>query len=281
MIKLDLSNKLKLTVANLYRTLTLGVGVVLLYNMAPMLMDYVEGEKVIYDQEQYDNDNVENPVLETTEESRAVVFGVASNAGFGSSVKIGEDLYLTNSHVVGSDEVVRIYDSKTKKFTQATVAKIDRHIDLALLYTGQGDLDVSEVLPKITLEMRAPLAGETVYAVGYPLAADIRTYEGTVNDEPTLDGELLRHSHSAFVAGGMSGGALFSKDGMLLGINFAGYPKKIMDHVVEEEVEHEGLAKEMYKDMADYPNLTISVEDIVKFLTTQPRELELELIRIG
>lgn len=131
---------------------------------------------------------------------------------------------------------VKTYDGpvivQTTKYAYQ-IKKSDMALDLALLKTKAKMPD-----GKTTISCTEPERGSEVYAVGNPFGALYssvtkgivsslsRSYLdlGIAGDlgDPTDSGEHGLVQHSAVIAGGSSGGALYNNDGELIGVNVRG-----------------------------------------------------------
>lgn len=151
-----------------------------------------------------------------------VVFIIASTAAgekrTGSGVILGQDEVLTNCHVVeGSASLgVTFFDGKT-----AEGAFAGRY----------GSLDLCQVTVP-TLARRAARNGHLsdvrpgmpVYAVGSPLGLKASISSGIVSSVRSIDDAKLIQT-TAPISPGSSGGGLFDKNGLLLGITTSSYTR--------------------------------------------------------
>ncbi len=137
--------------------------------------------------------------------------------GQGSGFFISSDgMLVTNYHVVRgariSDTQVKLPETKATYFVKRLVAK-DEANDFALL-----QLDVQEV-PYVRLgDSDAVKAGQKVFAIGAPLSKPSIVSEGIVSSALRQVGSQKYILFSAPISSGSSGGALFDKDGQVIGI---------------------------------------------------------------
>ena len=139
----------------------------------------------------------------------------------------GEDpqYIVTNCHVVedfilagkalGGGELAVFFDEDTEE--EAYLVDYDYEKDVALLKLAE------PTDQRVALSMReAPESalGNEVYAVGYPLAADLTVQ--SVTSASKSDATVTTGSISRFLSGGNSGGPLTDGDGAVIGINTAG-----------------------------------------------------------
>ncbi|MBA2482797.1 MAG: trypsin-like peptidase domain-containing protein [Planctomycetes bacterium] len=196
--------------------------------------------------------------------------------GGGSGVLIGTDgLILTNNHVIDGlrDYTVRTADSTTY---QATLLGTDPVGDIALLKIdpamrpGGGSFPGAELAP-----LTALLPGSEVIAIGNPFAL------GDLDDVPSLStgvlscGRIVRGDYSdsvqsdAPVNPGNSGGPLFDRNGLLLGIN--GQIRSLSGYRINSGI---GLAIASTQLAAFLPELVAADGGYVRH-TAAPKGLEL------
>jgi serine protease Do len=133
--------------------------------------------------------------------------------GSGSGIALTGDRVLTNAHVVrGGPITVEWWEGKAMA---ATVTKVDRHRDLALLQVPKLEA------PPATLGDSSRLkAGTPVIAVGNPLGFIGALSSGVVHALRPLSGGGPKWIHADVrLAPGSSGGPLADFDGQILGVN--------------------------------------------------------------
>ena len=169
------------------------------------------------------------PFAEHADSSRKAAVIIQAGSGHGSGFFITEEGHiLTNSHVVGAAQRVRIVPSDKGKAITAEVLRIDRARDVALLKleTLPNDLKIK------TLPIRPEWPGiaEDVYVVGAPLSASrlndtvtkgiVSTHRKNVKFLGTkqnfIQADVLTH-------GGNSGGPLLDTYGNIIGITVGGW----------------------------------------------------------
>lgn len=145
--------------------------------------------------------------------------------GWGSGFLISPDGYmLTNHHVVGSAEQVRVrWEDKSEGVAQ--VVRSDRRRDVALLKVEPNGH------PALPMRAQPPQPGETVFAIGTPLD---RTFQntvtkGVVSASRTVEGQSFVQSDVA-VDHGNSGGPLLDEDGQVIAITDWGYAPDGVSH---------------------------------------------------
>ena len=147
---------------------------------------------------------------------------VQNSLGSGVIVR-GAGVVITNAHVAGDADEIRVVLSDRREFPAKRVGK-DERSDLAVLQL-QG---VNETLPALDLaESDAVEVGDLVLAIGNPFGVGQTVTSGIVSAlARTTVGETDFRSFiqtDAAINPGNSGGALITSDGRLVGINTAIY----------------------------------------------------------
>ncbi|WP_028612104.1 stalk domain-containing protein [Paenibacillus harenae] len=200
---------------------------------------------------------------------------ITTNRGQGSGVVIGDNLILTNYHVVSdasSATVLTLYGDEIKV---AGVVDYDDHSDLAIIKT-EDELDVAAV--KITYALDSG-KGDKVIAVGSPLGLQNTVSDGLISNI-TFEAGVRYLQTSAPIDHGSSGGALFNEYGELVGITTLGYSGTNADLNFAVSVFHaavlvEDLTEEMVEKAKFLPSRLPStlvgapLTDIQKLLADQ------------
>lgn len=149
------------------------------------------------------------------------IFVNGSGGASGSGFLVGDGSYaVTNWHVVqgltqGGQLVV--VNSRRQK-TLAQVVWYSAEKDLAILKLSGGSMGY----PVSFATGSQVQMGETVYAMGYPLApspdANVTASQGVVSRVVTLDHGVSYYQLEAFVNHGSSGGPVFDSQGQVIGI---------------------------------------------------------------
>lgn len=170
----------------------------------------------------------ETPMTETMEDSRKVAVLIQSGNGHGSGFFISDNGYiLTNQHVVGNAEKVRVETAGKKKKILATVIRRNKVRDVAVIKLDEIPKNLKIQTQPLRLDW--PKVGEDVYAIGAPLdqkrlqdtvtkgiiSAHRKNYKifGTYMD--LLQADVSIH-------GGNSGGPLLDANGNIVGLSVAG-----------------------------------------------------------
>ncbi|HUJ70902.1 MAG TPA: trypsin-like peptidase domain-containing protein, partial [Verrucomicrobiae bacterium] len=137
--------------------------------------------------------------------------------GLGSGVIISPDGYiLTNNHVVGAADEIKVTLSDGREFTAKVIGK-DQKTDLALI-----KINTKDQLPAATLgDSDKTEIGDWVVAIGNPFDVGMTVTAGIVSAK----GKFLGGNYDDFIQTdasinpGNSGGPLFNTDGQVIGIN--------------------------------------------------------------
>ncbi|MBN8630789.1 MAG: trypsin-like peptidase domain-containing protein [Rhodobacterales bacterium] len=121
---------------------------------------------------------------------------------------------VTNAHVVGEAEEVRLIDRHGAETTALVIAR-DPVRDVAVLSVPEGATGLA-VAPT------APQLGDEVFALGAPLGVEFTLTEGRISSlarQTDIAVPMLMLQHDAAVNPGSSGGPLVDAEGRLLGMN--------------------------------------------------------------
>lgn len=121
---------------------------------------------------------------------------------------------VTNAHVVGEAEEVRLIDRHGTDLTALVIAR-DPVRDVAVIAVPGG-------AHGLTLSPAAPELGDEVFALGAPLGIEFTLTEGRISTlarQVEIAVPMLMLQHDAAVNPGSSGGPLVDVEGRLLGMN--------------------------------------------------------------
>ncbi len=121
---------------------------------------------------------------------------------------------VTNAHVVGSAEEVRLIDWHGTDRTALVIAR-DPVRDVAVISLPEGP-------PGLILAPDTPALGDEVFALGAPLGIEFTLTEGRISSlarQVDFAVPMLMLQHDAAVNPGSSGGPLVDAEGRLLGMN--------------------------------------------------------------
>lgn len=121
---------------------------------------------------------------------------------------------VTNAHVVGQAEEVRLIDRHGAETTAMVIAR-DPVRDVAVI-------SLPTATQGLQLAPQAPRLGDEVFALGAPLGVEFTLTEGRISTlarQTDIAVPMLMLQHDAAVNPGSSGGPLVDVDGRLLGMN--------------------------------------------------------------
>lgn len=147
------------------------------------------------------------------------------SAGHGSGFFITEEGHiLTNAHVVGNAERMRIVTSGKKENLVAEVLRVDRTRDVALLKLEEIPSDM--LIKPLPVKLILPDVGEDVYAIGAPTRTRLQDTltKGIISAHRKLPYERLPIIQAdVVIQPGNSGGPLLDVHGNVVGIAVSGY----------------------------------------------------------
>jgi len=165
-------------------------------------------------------ETLNKPKLTTTEivdaYDMAIVL-IGTNRGQGSGVVIGDNLILTNHHVITEASTATAYTLSGEQLSISGVVVYDEKADLAILKTDK-KIGIKPVEVGIGLNARK---GDSVIAIGSPLGVQNTVSDGVISNITYEDG--IRYIQTSTpIDHGSSGGALFNQYGQLIGITTLG-----------------------------------------------------------
>ncbi|MDL2247160.1 serine protease [Bacteroides sp. OttesenSCG-928-J23] len=154
------------------------------------------------------NDNVVSSNLL----SSGTGFAIASNG-----------LIATNYHVIENAKTIKVrgVNGNFDKAYSAEIMLADRKNDLAIVKIKESSFASLGTIPYV-FKTEAANVGADIFVLGYPLRAsmgdEIKLTNGIVSAKTGFQGDVTSYQISAPVQPGNSGGALFNKDGDIVGI---------------------------------------------------------------
>ncbi len=149
--------------------------------------------------------------------------GLLLKAGAGSGFIIDESgLAVTNNHVVTGAGLLKVYVGGEREPRNAKVIGVSECSDLALI-----DID-GDGYPYLQWYPDDISVGLEVYTAGFPLGDPEYTLTRGIVSKERAGGDTRWASidytieHDATINGGNSGGPLITKDGQVVGVNYAG-----------------------------------------------------------
>ncbi|WP_162341470.1 stalk domain-containing protein [Paenibacillus paridis] len=148
----------------------------------------------------------------------ASVVLIMTNRAQGSGVVIGDNLILTNYHVISDASSATALTLRGKEMKITGVVSYDENADLAIVKT-----EASLNLPVVELGYGFnSYKGSKVVAIGSPLGLQNTVSDGLVSNI-AYENSIRYIQTSAPIDHGSSGGALFNEYGELVGITTLGY----------------------------------------------------------
>lgn len=145
----------------------------------------------------------------------------------GSGIMIADGIIVTNNHVIdGAKRLEIILTNKGEQMAyNARVLCVDKTNDLALL-SIKDDKYKGVTPPSFKITPNVVDVGTSVFTMGYPMAyvlgEEIKVTDGIISSKSGYEGDIVTYQISAPIQPGNSGGALFDKNGNLIGITNAG-----------------------------------------------------------
>lgn len=132
-------------------------------------------------------------------------------SSFGSGVIIKMNEVVTNCHVIEESQNIKVSFSDNSSAIANVKGKV-AELDLCILDVPTGKLPVASIRQLSEID-----EGETVFAVGNPLKLKTTISNGIVSSiRQTKQGRIIQITNP--ISKGSSGGGLFDKKGLLLGI---------------------------------------------------------------
>ncbi|MCR2802371.1 trypsin-like peptidase domain-containing protein [Paenibacillus soyae] len=142
---------------------------------------------------------------------------IMTNRALGSGIVIGEDLVLTNFHVIEDATSATVQSIYYDEIEVEGVVAVNEIADLAIIRTSE-PMDLEPVELSYGYQARK---GDRVYAIGSPLGVQNTVSTGLISNTG-YDGGISYIQTNAQTDHGSSGGALFNEYGELIGITYAG-----------------------------------------------------------
>ena len=146
-----------------------------------------------------------------------------TSQGSGIIISLENGIIATNYHVVENAQLLRVIIKGSE--VDARILSYDENSDLALIAIKPSVLSSFQSIP-FMLNTNPKEVGESVYTLGYPLSSvlgvEIKLTDGIISSRTGYQGDVSTYQISAPIQPGSSGGALFDKNGTLVGITNAG-----------------------------------------------------------
>ena len=134
---------------------------------------------------------------------------------------------VTNHHVIDGASEIDVFVTKSgKTYTyKAKSVVVDKSNDLAIIKITDNTFVKLTPVP-YTIGSGTKDVGTSVFAMGYPqlsyLGEEIKVTDGIISSKTGYQGDITTYQISAPIQPGNSGGPLFDKNGLLVGITNAG-----------------------------------------------------------
>lgn len=146
-----------------------------------------------------------------------------TSQGSGIIISLENGIIATNYHVVENAQLLRVIIKGSE--VDARILSYDEKSDLALIAIKPSVLNSFQSIP-FMLNTTPKEVGESIYTLGYPLSSvlgvEIKLTDGIISSRTGYQGDVSTYQISAPIQPGSSGGALFDKNGTLVGITNAG-----------------------------------------------------------
>ncbi len=160
----------------------------------------------------------ERTSIDVTRRATPAVVGIQTSSGAGSGVLIrGDGVIVTNAHVVGNAEQVRVSLADGSEYVGAVLGR-DPSIDIAVVRIAGTNLPAAPLADSDQIEV-----GQSAIALGNPLGFERTVTRGIVSGLNRALGNQLDEliQTDAAINPGNSGGPLLNSSGEVIGINTA------------------------------------------------------------
>lgn len=167
------------------------------------------------------------------------IIGSSSNGqcrATGSGVLISDNIIITNYHVVEDAERIEavININGMPETFSARLLCTDKTNDLAIVCI-KDDKFKSQGNPPFKILPNTVDVGTSVFAMGFPLTSflgdEVKITDGIISSKSGYEGDIVTYQISVPIQPGNSGGALFDKEGNLVGITSAGIDIRMAENV--------------------------------------------------
>lgn len=168
---------------------------------------------------EFEMDNITNP----SDNSSSSKY-IASGTGFFIDPR---GYIVTNHHVIEDASGIDVFVTKSGKTStyKAKSVVIDKSNDLAIIKIIDNNFAKLAPVP-YTIGSGTKDVGTSVFAMGYPqlsyLGEEIKVTDGIISSKTGYQGDITTYQISAPIQPGNSGGPLFDKNGLLVGVTNAG-----------------------------------------------------------
>jgi Trypsin-like serine proteases, typically periplasmic, contain C-terminal PDZ domain len=147
------------------------------------------------------------------EEKYNAIFVIYSGNSLGSGFAIGENCIISNAHVIGDQNNIKLTSYDRKNYT-AHILAFDKAKDIAVLQVDQASF------PYLTVaDDQKTKIGSDVYAIGAPDSMTYTLTKGILSAKNRTIGSNQYLQLDAPVNSGNSGGPLLNESGEVIGVN--------------------------------------------------------------
>ncbi len=146
------------------------------------------------------------------EKEYGAIFVIESGSSLGSGFALGQDCILTNAHVIGDRQHVRVTTRGGQQLA-ASVFAIDEGLDLAVLKVQGAALEHLDAGDERALQV-----GSDVYAIGAPESLAYTLTRGVLSAKDRKVGGRAYLQFDAAINSGNSGGPLLNDAGQVIGV---------------------------------------------------------------
>lgn len=141
------------------------------------------------------------------------IFVISTDSSLGSGFAIGNNVIVTNAHVIEDSRYVNVTTYESKKYT-AEIYALDNEIDIAVLLVDGADFVPLKIGKEDSIKI-----GEDIYTVGAPNSMAYTLTKGVISaKDRNVSGQTYIQIDAA-INQGNSGGPLLNDFGEVLGIN--------------------------------------------------------------
>lgn len=189
------------------------------------LLEHKETEQFLY--QGYVIASVRESSIKIFPDESTVQTALFSPMWSGSGFAIGDGYVVTNHHVAGTANLMRVYDDEKGQFFSAKLIASDSANDLAIIKVEDSQFSGEGSVPYVFDEKLKDVASDC-FVMGYPapsmLGREVKFTNGTISSWSGYEGDVSTYQISAPSTHGNSGGPTFDSDGNVIGILSSGVP---------------------------------------------------------
>jgi S1-C subfamily serine protease len=145
------------------------------------------------------------------------VANASAESSSGTGFFVSQDGYIaTNYHVISDSKAIKV-KVKSGDIFDATVVRVDKSNDLAILKIRGNDYKPLNIQPSTNIKR-----GQQVYAIGFPQiniqGIEPKITDGVISSLSGISDEPTNYQISNPIQPGNSGGPLFTQEGYVVGV---------------------------------------------------------------